>query len=444
MGGRIWVESEPGQGSTFWFTAHFGLSGPAQRWKPAEWEEVRGLPVLVVDDNGTNRRILDETLVQWGMRPTVVESGATALAALNRAFAAGEPFALVLLDVNMPEMDGFELVQRIQQQPALATATIMMLSSGGRPGDSARCRDLGIASFLTKPVRQSELRKAIQTALGATSMRRGQAASAAKPARSCRPLRILLAEDNRINQKLAMRLLEKQGHSVVIATNGQQAIDVSAGESFDMLLMDVQMPETDGLTAATAIRQREAATGARRTPILAMTAHAMKGDRERCLQAGMDDYISKPIRSEELYSAIQRLAAGQCIAENPPPAADPAPLRSLVDWDQALSYVGGDEDLLRELIQTFVAECPRWIADLDAGLGRDDAQAVSAAAHPFKNSLSVVGATAAAESANCLEKMGRGGELSGAAAVRQTLQRELDRLLPALATFAAKEVAESH
>ncbi|MFL5338812.1 MAG: response regulator, partial [Gemmataceae bacterium] len=345
MGGRIGVESEPGQGSTFWFTAHFGLSGPAERWKPAEWAEVRGLPALVVDDNATNRRILDETLSAWGIRPSVVDGGPAALAALDRAFQAGEPFALVLLDVNMPEMDGFELARRIQQQPDLAGATIMMLSSGGRPGDSARCRELGIASYLTKPVRQSELRKAIQTALGATTVRRG--GGELKPAAECRPLHVLLAEDNPINQKLAVRLLEKQGHSIVIAVNGRDAVATWEREPFDLILMDVQMPDVDGLTAATMIRERESRSGGRHTPILAMTAHAMKGDRERCLQAGMDDYVSKPIRSEELYAAIRNLAEGCDVSEEPVANNEAAPLRRLVDWDQALSYVGGDEELLR-------------------------------------------------------------------------------------------------
>jgi CheY-like chemotaxis protein len=397
------------------------------------------MPVLVVDDNATNRRILDEMLRQWGMRPTVVDNGNAALAALEQAIRTGEPFALALLDVQMPDMDGFELAQRIQQQPDFAGATIMMLTSGGRPGDAVRCRELGIAAFLTKPLRQSELRKAIQGVLGASTLRASGQAADVKPGAKCRPLRILLAEDNPINQKLAVRLLEKQGHATAVAGDGREAIAAWETGSFDLILMDVQMPEVDGFMATAAIREREMSTGRRRIPILAMTAYAMKGDRERCLDCGMDGYVSKPIRSDELYAAIQALVEPN--GEREPAVPTSPPLLELVDWQSALNYVGGDEELLRELTQTFVSECPRWLKALDAALSRNDAAGVSAAAHPFKNSLSVLGAKSAADFAFRLEKMGRGNDLTGSAEVRKTLQAELDELLPALSHFAERAAA---
>ncbi len=259
---------------------------------------MRGLPVLVVDDNATNRRILEETLSGWAMRPTCVEGGEQALAALERAHQAGEPFALVLLDAQMPVMDGFTLAERIQQRPELAAvATVMMLSSAGQPGSMARRRELGIATHLTKPVKQTELWKAILAALGQDDGERGAKGAGRKaPASPRSTLHILLAEDNPFNQKLALGLLGKEGHSVVVANNGAEAVAALERGGYDLVLMDVQMPEMDGFEATRLIRAREAALG-QHTPILAMTAYAMKGDRERCLAAGMDGYVSKPIRA---------------------------------------------------------------------------------------------------------------------------------------------------
>ena len=438
MGGQIWVESEIGQGSAFQFTATFRVAhGATVPWQPTPWVEVRGLPVLVIDDNATNRRILEETLKQWEMRPTCVDSGAAALAVMLAAKRMGEPFGLVLLDCQMPEMDGFELAERILQEPEFVAPTVMMLTSGGRPGDPARCRALGIASFLTKPVRQSELRKAIQTALGAKSERGTSDRPTANPVAATRPLHILLAEDNPINQKLATRLLEKQGHTIDVVSSGREVVEVWARKPFDLILMDVQMPEMDGFEATNAIRVRERDSG-RRIPILAMTAHAMKGDRERCLNAGMDGYVSKPIHSDELYSAIAALvdAAPKPVESSPIVPKSAPPLRELVAWDEALGYVGGDEELLRELIQTFVVECPVWMRSLDAALKRNDADAIHAVCHPFKNSLYLFGAKAAGDHASRLELMGRDRNLTGAADVRKSLQSELDTLMPALREFA--------
>jgi CheY-like chemotaxis protein len=267
--------------------------------------ELQGLLVLVVDDNATNRRILNEMLTQWQMRPTTADSGAAALGCMLHAAAAGTPFPLVLIDAHMPEMDGFELAERIKHTPELASATIMMLSSADLTGEAARCRELGLEAFLPKPVKPLELLEAIQKALGTSVKDTAQQVAAGQSLvdQMSRPLRILLAEDNLVNQKLVIRLLEKRGHTVLLVTNGREAVDAVAAYDFDLVLMDVQMPKLDGFEATAAVRERERSTGGH-LPIIAMTAHAMKGDDERCLQAGMDAYVSKPIGVRDLLQAI--------------------------------------------------------------------------------------------------------------------------------------------
>jgi two-component system sensor histidine kinase/response regulator len=262
----------------------------------------------VVDDNATNRQILEEVLSRWKMRPTMASGGSAALALLEQAEAAGTLFPLVLLDLHMPDIDGFAVAERIKASPALARAAVLMLTSNGRPGDVDRCRELGIAAHLLKPVTQGELLEAVVRALDLSLERadaREPAAGEAGPEKR-RPLRILLAEDNLVNQRVAVRLLEKRGHAVVIAADGNQALAALERETFDMVFMDVQMPEMGGFEATAEIRARERQTG-RHIPVVAMTAHAMKGDRERCLEAGMDDYISKPIQADELIRVTDRV-----------------------------------------------------------------------------------------------------------------------------------------
>ena len=310
MGGRIWVESEPGRGSTFHLTARLGLQkAPALRPRPAEPVNLYDLPVLVVDDNATNRRILVEMLKNWRMRPTPVEGGPMALDVLEQACKAGKQFPLILLDAQMPGMDGFALVEQMKQIPELAGATIMMLTSAGCRGDAARCRELGIAAYLTKPIKQSDLLDAISLALGTLPREAGRIPLVTRHAlrESRQRLRILLAEDNAVNQALAVRLLEKRGHAVTVAGDGRAAfaaLEETGSGGFDVVLMDVQLPELDGFEATAAIRGKEKATGGH-IPIIAMTAHAMKGDRERCLDAGMDGYVSKPIQAKELFETLE-------------------------------------------------------------------------------------------------------------------------------------------
>jgi signal transduction histidine kinase/DNA-binding response OmpR family regulator len=312
MGGRIWVESEPGRGSTFHFTARFPLqTTPRRTCDGIALEQVRGLPVLVVDDNETNRRILEEMLLRWGMQPVLAKGGRHALALLERSHEEARPFALVLLDAQMPEMDGFGVAEAIRQNPGLAECPIVMLTSAGLRGDANRCRELRIDGYLSKPIRQSDLLEAIKAVLGAQARKPESRAlvtlHSLRESRRC--LRILLAEDNPVNQFLAARVLQKRGHAVVLAENGKIALAAMEEQSFDLILMDVQMPEMDGIETTAAIRKGEQLSR-KHVPIIAMTAHAMVGDKERCLQAGMDSYVSKPIQPEELFAIIEDFSPG--------------------------------------------------------------------------------------------------------------------------------------
>jgi signal transduction histidine kinase/CheY-like chemotaxis protein len=307
MGGAIWVESEPGQGSTFHFTVRASVQDASgQRSEPLQPEQLRNLHALIVDDNFTNRKVLTGMLTRWGMKPTAVEGGRAALQALEVAKSTGRPFPLILLDGQMPEMDGFTLAERIKKDPELVGATIMMLTSAGHLGDAARCRELGISAYLVKPIRQGELLQGICDVLNLSAQKKAPLVTRHTLGEARNRARVLLAEDNAVNQTLAVHLLEKRGYIVSVAGNGLLAVAAVDKEDFDVVLMDVQMPEMDGFEATTAIREKEKSTGVH-IPIIAMTAHALKGDEERCLSVGMDAYISKPIRTNELFATIERL-----------------------------------------------------------------------------------------------------------------------------------------
>ena len=312
MNGRIWVESELGKGSTFHFTASLGIQDkPSTESVPVQLEQLRDLHALIVDDNFTNRRVLHGMLTRWGMRPTAVESGRAALQALEIAKSTGHPFPLIMLDGQMPEMDGFELAEQIQKDPGLVAVTIMMLTSAGHLGDAARCRELGICAYLVKPIRQTELLNAICQILHRASRAKDMPLITRHTLREDKlRARVLLAEDNALNQTLAVRLLEKRGYSVKVAGDGRAAVEAFEKDQFDVVLMDIQMPGMDGFEATAAIRAKERLTGGH-VPIIAMTAHALKGDQQRCLSAGMDGYVSKPIRTSELFSAIESLLANK-------------------------------------------------------------------------------------------------------------------------------------
>jgi PAS domain S-box-containing protein len=454
MGGRLWVESEVGKGSTFHFTARLVLQhGPKVRRAARAPESLAGMPVLVVDDNATNRRILQEMLTNWGMRPTAVAGGREALAALENAAAAGDPYLLVLTDAMMPEMDGFTLAERIKGREKFADAVILMLSSADRAGDAARCRRLGLARYVVKPIKQSELFDAIVNEVGVpadpVAPPEGLVSlTAARPdlrpdrpaAPPRRPLRVLVAEDNLINQKLAVRLLSKQGHSVCLAGNGREALALLEREAVDLVLMDVQMPEMGGLEATARIRERERETG-RHLPIVALTAHAMKGDREGCLAAGMDAYLSKPIQEKELLRVLDEIALRLPAADGN--AADvPGPL----DVTAALEGAGGDRELLGELAGILLNEFPGALAGLHTAVAEQDAGRLHVLAHKLKGTLAVFHAAEAARLAWQLDAMGRGGDLHGARDALDELAREwtcLRPVLEALARAGKQELAES-
>ena len=308
MGGRIWVESELGKGSRFQFTVSTLIqNNPAPKLGLGSMQTLENVPVLVVDDNATNRKILLKILTNWKMRPAAVNSGLAALTLLENARTCGNTFPLIITDAQMPEMDGFELASRIKQLPDSRSVTILMLSSAGMRGDAKRCRELGIAAYLTKPVKNSELLEAIIGALGKAPTPREEPALITRHSlREGHRLCILLAEDNVVNQRLAVRLLEKRGHDVTVAANGKEALAAIAKQRCDLVLMDVQMPEMDGFETTAAIREIEKTTGAH-ILIVAMTAHAMKGDEERCIAIGMDGYISKPIEPQRLFQIIDEL-----------------------------------------------------------------------------------------------------------------------------------------
>ena len=301
MGGQLRVDSEEGVGSTFHFTVSFEVASSDGESPAPVFTDLRDLPALIVDDNATNRRVLSDMLSGWGMRVDAVASGKEALNELEDRVKSGRARPLLVSDVHMPGMDGFDLVQAIREKPELAAMDIVMLTSGGRSGDAARCEELQISAFLMKPVKQSELLQTMMRVVGKSVA----AASTVKTEQfdGLPPLNILLAEDGLANQKLATALLKKWGHTITIAENGVEAVEMSADTAYDLILMDVQMPEMDGLEATRVIRERENGSG-KHLPIIAMTARAMKGDREECLAAGMDDYVSKPVRRQELYDVL--------------------------------------------------------------------------------------------------------------------------------------------
>ncbi len=429
MGGRIWLESKPGQGSTFHFTVTFELPpAPMERRERKQEVALAGIPVLVVDDNPTNRRILEATLLQWGMKPTLAESGLTALTALRQAKEAGNKTLLLLLDAQMPGMDGFSLMEKVRQDPELPTATVMMLTSGGQRGDAVRCRGLGISAYLTKPVRQWELREAILGVLGMEQQKDDSVKLLTRHTlrQTRRRLRVLLAEDNAINRELVVRLLSNRGHTVVVAANGKQAVSALETQSFDAVLMDVQMPEMDGFEATAAIRQKEKAIGTH-VPIIALTAHAMKGDRERCLAGGMDGYVSKPVQAEELIKAVEGLGGNS-------PATGQASdhTREVLDRELALARVDGDDGLLADLAKLFCEESPKLLFAVEDAVARKDAAALKRAAHSLKGSMSTFAARDATEAALRLEELAGLGELVGVEGAYRLLATQVDRLKQAL------------
>jgi signal transduction histidine kinase/CheY-like chemotaxis protein len=434
MGGRLWVESEAGQGSTFHFTVSVGLSEEAAI-RPAirRLLGLKDLQVLVVDDNATNRRILHDTLLHWHMRPVEKESGEEALATLEQSRSDGTRYPLVLIDRNMPGMDGFAVVERIRHDQKLADAIIMMLSSSGKQEDIRRCKELGVAAYLTKPVQQAALLDAIMTAMDGTPAAIPQprpAQSASHPGRGA--VRVLLADDNAVNRKLALRILEKRQYVVETASSGRDVLRAWSKQTFDIILMDVQMPEMDGLEATAAIRKKEKSTG-KHVPIVAVTAHAMKGDRERCLGSGMDGYIAKPIQAKELFAEIERLISA--FVHGPDATGREAEAACVVDETLLRERVDNDEQLLQELTELFRLDGPKLLQQIEEAIASQDPRALELAAHALKGALGTFAAKPACDAALTLETMGRDNQISGANRAYKLLATEIDRLQSALATI---------
>ena len=459
MGGRIWLTSEPGRGSEFRFVARFGVASGRAAGVPPPVSSLDGLRVLAVDDNRTNRLILQELLGSWGMQAAAADSAASALTAMQNAAAGARPFDLVLADAGMPETDGYALARGIAENRALSAAKVIVLTSSDAPSTESGGLENGIVAQLTKPVKQSDLMDAILNAFasGRADLSGHGRADLLGPPRSSgerlasgdleapppgnRRLRVLLADDNRTNQKLVERFLEEGRHQVTTVGTGRDAVAMADGQSFDLILMDVQMPEMDGVEATAAIRERERATGGH-TPIIAMTAHAMAGDREKCLAAGMDAYLSKPLRPDNLAATIAALCgvgadvspADQGTGSRPVPQAI-AEAELLADFDQ-------NGRVLAEVIGVFIAEVPGHLEGVRAAGEARDAGSIAAAAHAVKGSAGLFTRGDAFEAARALERSARAGDWSAIDTHRHELESAVGRLC--LELKAVREKLLSH
>ncbi|MBW2091099.1 MAG: response regulator [Deltaproteobacteria bacterium] len=429
MDGRIWVESEENKGSTFHFTARFGLGQGYTESVPEDLTLLKGLRVLVVDDNTASREILNKTLTAWDMEPVEADDTTSAVEALQKAWQARKPFAFILVDAHMPGMDGFELVRQIKRHPNLADVKIIMLTSFGQRGDATRCRELGVTAYLNKPLSQKDLRGAIHTVLGRTEAQAGPSPLITLHSlrEGRRYLRILLAEDDPANQVLFEGLLKKRGHRVVTVSNGQEVIKALNRERFDLILMDLQMPVMGGLDTAKAIRKNEDNTGTR-VPIIAITGHKMKADKKHLFEIGLDGYVTKPITPEKLYEAIN----GLTFTSETPADSRVLPGVGIIDMTKLMTNVGGDRSLLKAMIRLFIEGLPDQLAKIKNALDDADIQALKDGLHSLKGTVGHFAANAAQNAALRLEEAANEKNPERTKAVLSEFEYELERLKQAL------------
>ena len=434
MDGRLSVTSEEGRGSTFHFTAGFQPSAiDGEGVRPARPRELEGLRVLVVDDHATNRRILLEMLASWRMKPVAVADALSALKELQKASPTSRRYHAVISDCQMPEVDGYTLAKWIKHDDRLRQTPFVMLTSLGRSEDPARLRRLGISRYLTKPVKHSDLFDALASLFTVAPKREKRRARPTLAARARRRLRILVAEDQAVNRRLVTTILEKRGHTIVQVEDGKQACDAltaPGAKPFDVVVMDLQMPEMGGLEATQMIRQREVATG-KRVPIVALTAHAMKGDRDRCLAGGMDEYLSKPIDTPLLIATVEGMddrGRRAAAAERDATTMTRHDSHAVFDESAALRRTGGDRQLLKELVALYRADAPVTLRQIAKALAARNAEALRVAAHTLKGSVATVGGTSARHAAATLEDFGKTGSLDGADSALAMLRVELSKL----------------
>ena len=438
MGGKIWLESEPGRGSAFHFTVRFGRVEQDGEIDPLQDPALlQNCPVLIVDDNQTNRIILVEMLSAWRMSPEAVESAEAALNVLERHHREGRAVRLIITDMQMPGMDGLSLSEKVRSNPAFSKTPIILLSSSVQHGETARCRALGCSAYLSKPVQPSELFDALLGALTDKSRSIERFQVQPIPQHERKNLRILLAEDNPVNRKLAKTLLEKHGYTVLTAENGREVLEMLERETVDLVLMDVQMPAMDGLEATRAIRAKEATTG-EHLRIIALTAHAMKGDRERCLDAGADDYLTKPIRTGDLLAAID---CTQEAAEEEFGATSIArsEMEEAFDLRAALERVEGDRGLLEEIATLFAEESAKNLREIHHAFDAGDSVLLERLAHTMKGASANIGAVRVSRAALALEQVSRTRKLTDAQSTIAALEREIEILQPAIAVLLKKE-----
>jgi CheY-like chemotaxis protein len=442
LGGQIGVESEPGKGSTFWFTARFEIQSGETSRNDEPGSHLEGLRVLIIDDNATNRKLVHHQVTSWGMRNGAVENGAEALTALRREAAAGDPYRIAILDMQMPEMDGLTLARAIKADSAIARTRLLMMTSLGRRDDAA-IREAGVELCLTKPVKQSQLFDCLTTlAAGQVVDESPPQFRAAKVApqelSGERPeqIRILVAEDNTVNQRVALRMLARLGYAADAVANGIEVLDALERVPYDLVLMDCQMPEMDGYEATIEIRKREG--DSRHTRIIAMTANALGGDRERCIETGMDDYISKPVTQETLSAVIERWTAESRAGRQTASISgqNPGNAVSVIDSSIIAELRGlqsaTDSDFFNHLIDLFLEETPRRLAAIGTAIKGSDPGALAQQAHALKGSSAHLGAKRMAALCEILEDQGRGGSVGGASALFSGLEDEFAAVRKAL------------